>query len=379
MTNVVFPATRGFASMKATVYVQSLGMPVLRIVVLGVLVLFGFGVISVAYAWAVPMAGSVLVGMAMLRGLHNKVVDSAPSRSSVGGGQHPVTREFWRFSLPRCIASTCSSTITWFDIILVSSIVSTRVAGIYGIASRYVMIASYATGAFSLAISPQISGLFSARRFRDASRLYQSATTWLIMVSWPVCFLMAVFALPLMRLFGHGFTGGATALTILSGGMLIASGAGNNTPVLLMSGHSVLNLLISGVAVATNVGLNLLLVPRFGINGAAIAWVATFLVMNTSTSVALLALMWMHPFTTSYAWVAGLSLVCFGGVGWATRELLGSSFLGLVVATTIGLCIYSSVIWRLRNRLNIDAFARRRRAREIPELHFEGRAEAEYG
>ena len=54
--------------------------------------------------------------------------------------------------------------------------------------------------------------------------------------------------------------------------LLAPSKAGPVDSVLLMAGHSWLSLRNSTVALVVNVGLNVLLIPLYGISGAAIAW-----------------------------------------------------------------------------------------------------------
>ena len=92
---------------------------------------------------------------------------------------------------------------------------------------------------------------------RGAQTVYQTATWWLIVVSWPLFLSLAVFGPVLLGVFGPGFDEGATALAILSMAMLVNLGTGNVTVVLLMGGKSSWNLLNTAVALVLNVGLNI--------------------------------------------------------------------------------------------------------------------------
>ena len=96
--------------------------------------------------------------------------------------------------------------------------------------------------------------------------------------SWPGYLTMAAFAPVLMGLFGAEFKSGATALTILSLALLVLMGTGNNKIVLLMGGKSKWNLAITSVTLTVNVVLDLILIPKIGINGAAIGWAAATVV-----------------------------------------------------------------------------------------------------
>ena len=75
--------------------------------------------------------------------------------------------------------------------------------------------------------------------------------------------VFAVFGPLLLGVFGRGFDQGSTALAILSVAMLVNLGTGNVTVVLLMGGKSSWNLVNTAIALALNIGLNLVLIPRY--------------------------------------------------------------------------------------------------------------------
>ena len=85
-------------------------------------------------------------------------------------------------------------------------------------------------------------------------------------------------------------------LAILSLAMLLASATGPVDWVLLMGGKSGWNLLNTALALAVNIALNLVLIPRIGITGAAIAWAASIIVNSVVPLLEAWLLLGMHPF-----------------------------------------------------------------------------------
>ena len=243
--------------------------------------------------------------------------ERSPRRASIGA----LAREFWAFSAPRGVAAAFQITIIWFDLLLLSHLRDASEVGIYGAASRAVMIGTFALQAIRLAIAPQISRLL-ARGDRDqAQTVYQTATWWLIVVSWPLFLTLAIFGPALLGVFGPGFDQGATALAILSFAMLVNLGTGNVTVVLLMGGKSSWNLLNTAVALCLNVGLNLVLIPRFGMEGAAIAWAVSIVVDNLMALTEVWLFLGMRPFGRGYLPAVTAAVGCFGVVGLAARAL----------------------------------------------------------
>ena len=83
-----------------------------------------------------------------------------------------------------------------------------------------------------------------------------------------------------MGVFGDGYDVASDVVLILSLTMLLATACGPVDSVLLMAGRSWLSLRNSTVALAVNVGLNVVLIPLDGIRGAAIAWSVAIVVRN---------------------------------------------------------------------------------------------------
>ena len=275
--------------------------------------------------------------------------DEAPS-TSIGA----LAKEFWAFSAPRGVAAAFQITIIWFDLLLLSHLRDATEVGIYGAASRAVTIGTFALQAIRLAIAPQISRLLARGDRAQAQTVYQTATWWLIVVSWPLFLSLAVFGPALLGVFGPGFDEGATALAILSMAMLVNLGTGNVTVVLLMGGKSSWNLLNTAVALVLNVGLNLVLIPRFGMEGAAIAWAVSIIVDNLMALTEVWLFLGMRPFGPGYLPAASAALGCFGLVGLAARGILGTTDGAFVAFVVVAVPSYAWVLWRLRRRLHLD-------------------------
>src|SRR5262249_27669205 len=159
-----------------------------------------------------------------------------------------------------------------------------------------------------------------AREQHDrAESVFQTATWWLMAISWPLYLALAVFAPFLLQVFGREFVAGHTALLVLAIGMLVFIGTGNNKIVLLMGGKSGWNLAISATVLVTNLALNILLVPHLGVLGAAISLAASIAVDNISTTIVVLFALRLQPFGRGYAVVALASIGCYVGLGVAVR------------------------------------------------------------
>jgi polysaccharide biosynthesis protein PslJ len=290
--------------------------------------------------------------------------DQATDRGRHRGPWRPVNNrsrqlaaEFWAFTGPRAFQATFQVVILWLDILIVAALTSAYQAGIYSAVSKLAIVGTFALEANRLAIAPQLSALLARHQLGRAADLYQSATRWLMLASWPLYLVFALFPAVVLGIFGSRYTAGASALAVLSLAMLINLGTGNVTVVLLMGGKSSWGAVNAGAALIVNVGLNLLLVPRIGILGAAIAWAASIVVDNVTAMVEIRWVLGLAPFGPGYWLAAGATVSCFGVTGIVVRLLLGQTLLALGAAVAAGLAAFALALFMARVPLQLSGLA----------------------
>ncbi|MEV6490182.1 polysaccharide biosynthesis C-terminal domain-containing protein [Actinoplanes sp. NPDC051633] len=250
---VLLAAVRATRPIGAYVGVQMVLVPVLRPVLLilagGSLVL-GFG------AWLLPMAVALLIALIL-----------APRFARPDGW-----RSFWDFALPRAASVAIDASSMWVGVLLTGALAGPAEAGVFGAAGRYALAGLLIMQGLRVAVAPQLSRLLAASRTTEAAEVYRRTTLTIVVLSWPAYLLLALFAPAFLALFGRDFAAGATPLAVLAVAMLVNVGVGLVQTVLLMSGNSRGHLLATLCGLAVNVVAGLLLIPRMGALGAAIAW-----------------------------------------------------------------------------------------------------------
>jgi O-antigen/teichoic acid export membrane protein len=199
--------------------------------------------------------------------------------------------------------------------------------------------------------------------------VYQTSTCWLVALNWPIYLALLTFGPPLLRVFGRGFGEGEVVLIVLAAAMLVATAVGPVDVVLLMGGRSSWNLVNTIVALAANLTLNLLLTPRYGLAGAALAFAVSVLLNNLMPLAQVWWFLRLHPFGEGVLVAAALSGLCFGLVGLALRELLGPTVVGFAVYAVLGCGLYAALLWRYRAQLEVEALRgilRGRARRRVP-------------
>jgi O-antigen/teichoic acid export membrane protein len=355
---VALAGTRGFRTVVPFVNVENIGKPLARCLLVWVAIAAGLGSAAIALAWVAPVAvGFAIALIVLLRFLRH--AEREDQLETAGRAAQAPTRlrllagEFWGFAAPRGGGAIFQIAITWLDVLLVAALRSAGEAGIYAAASRFITTGTLVLQAIRLTVAPQLSGMLAVQRRKDAEAVHQVATSWVIAGSWPLYLSLAAFAPLVLHMFGPAFVAGEAALTIVALAMLVDMGTGNVQLVLLMGGKSSWNLLNMGASLSVNVVLNLVLVPRYGISGAAIAWAASICVDNLASAVEVRFLLGVRTFSSRYLPPLLAAVGCYGVLGALLRLRFGPSLPVFVLFGVIATVLYGLFLWRSREQLDL--------------------------
>ncbi len=157
------------------------------------------------------------------------------------------------------------------DVIILGGLKGTESVGIYVVVTRLAQLITFMLGAVDSILAPNIASLYAEQKIEEIQYIVTKSTRIVLVIS--VVFTGCIVGLSdwLLLAFGTDFTQGKIALNILSLGQLINVITGAAGQLLLMAGYERFLTIISGISALLNIVLNILLIPRFGINGAAIA------------------------------------------------------------------------------------------------------------
>jgi O-antigen/teichoic acid export membrane protein len=129
--------------------------------------------------------------------------------------------------------------------------------------------------------------------------------------------------------------------------------------VLAMAGRTSWNLANVLVALAVTIGLDVLLIPRYGALGAAIGLACAITVNNVLPLIQVARAVRLHPFGPGTLAAAVLSVACFGVLPPLVTAVTGTGVTGLIVVTGIGVPAFVAGAWALRRPLALNAFVLR--------------------
>lgn len=164
-----------------------------------------------------------------------------------------------------------SAILTNADTILVGALKGPADAGVYRVASQLAMFVGLPLTAVSVAMAPSISALHATGR-RDELRQRASYAAQAVLIgSLGIAVGIGLFGPLVLAAFGPGFTRAYVPTMILVGAYVIHSSMATASYLLFMTAHERAAMLVFTAGIVLNVGGNLLLIPEYGMRGAAVA------------------------------------------------------------------------------------------------------------
>lgn len=363
LTDALLTATRGYRSMRPTVLLDRVLRSALQLVLVGAVGVAALWTTAslplFALAWAAPYLPVAVLAAFALRKTYFKGKPAAVRTKRVE--RRELRRDFWRFTGPRALASVAQLALQRVDVLLVAALGGLAPAAIYAVAGRFVVLVQFANQGISQSVQPRLAEALATGDRRTANHLYQTATGWLVLVTWPINLLVILFAPFYLGLFGAQYTSGTAVVLVLACAMLVATGCGMVDMVLAMAGRTSWNLINVLLALAVTIGLDVLLIPRHGALGAAIGLACAMVVNNLLPLIQIGRVARLHPFGAGTCAAGLLSVACFGVLPRIVTAVAGTGAAGLTLALALAVPAFCLGAWLLRSHLALHAFTRTRR------------------
>lgn len=181
------------------------------------------------------------------------------------------TRLWSRVALPLLLASGFHVVLIQTDILMIGAFLAPDDVAVYYAAAKTGVFVSFVLAAVNAVAAPKLAALYAQGRLDDLQTLLSDMSHWIFWPALAAAAAAVLFGAEILTLFGPTFSAGHTALVILVFGHLVRAGTGLVGDLLGLTGHQKLNAWVLASSAVLNVILNVLLIPRFGIAGAAAA------------------------------------------------------------------------------------------------------------
>ncbi len=223
-------------------------------------------------AWGLAGGSTLMLGLAWAAWRRARVPVAAAA---------PVaTRPLLASGLPMLVVMAAYLIIEWSDTVMLGILAEPADVGVYAAASRTAALVAFALHATNAVTAPLYAARHADGDVGGMRRLAASSTAAMTAVALPVAVALVAGSRQVLGVFGAEFVAGGAVLAILATAQLANVAAGSAGTVLTMTGHErpLRDLMV--VAGAANIGLNALLIPFWGPEGAAVATALSLVGVN---------------------------------------------------------------------------------------------------
>jgi O-antigen/teichoic acid export membrane protein len=262
-----------------------------------------------------------------------------------------------RYALKMSLNRGIARTLVQANVLLLGGLSSSAAAAHYGVASRVAQLTALVFGILIPVFNSRVGYLHGRDRVPELEREYDQTRTVALLGALLVAAIIGVLGRPVLALFGD-FENALPILWILAATWVAQASLGMNRAYLGLAGYAGWTLSTSLLLLLINVGLNILLIPRWGGTGAALAF---FLSVVGIRGLSGLIAWHLDRFRTWSLELAALTALAVGSLlagaaGWIGPLLVGAG----VMAPALWLVARHHRLW-IRQAAELVADLRRPR------------------
>jgi O-antigen/teichoic acid export membrane protein len=277
---------RGLKKIGSSTFLRSSALPVLNFLLLPVFLLF-IGKSSPVftslptYTFFLSIIITAIIGFIYWRKAASSNDDD---KSLYEDAQYKSLNQLLGLSYPLLLAESMIFIGTWIDQLLLGVMGNATDVGIFNVCMKYTMLTSLSLQAINTISAPKFSEYYFKKDYIGLAKTVQKSTKIIFWTTVPVVVIFFLFPKFLLGVFGTSFTPGWIAFIILNISGLVNVMTGSVGVLLQMTGYQKLMQNILLVSIVLEFLLNIILIPIYGVTGAAIASTICAMIKNFGMS-----------------------------------------------------------------------------------------------
>lgn len=188
---------------------------------------------------------------------------------------HPPSYDEWQqwvaVSLPMLMLGVVQELMNQIDILFLGKLATARDAALFAASWRLASLVPFALVGLGTMAGPLIAKAYEQRSMDELHRVSSIVARAGFLFALACAAALYLLGRPLLGLFGPGFVAGRDVLSVLLIGGVVNAFTGVVAYFLTLTGRERQGLVIFAGALVLSIVLNLLLIPRYGAVGAAVA------------------------------------------------------------------------------------------------------------
>jgi O-antigen/teichoic acid export membrane protein len=342
LTGVLLAATQGMKIMRYRVYVRDILEQVSRVVL--VIILFSLGL----RLWAASSAfiAALILGTVASTVFYRRVFRAVLRNDAA---QIAEAKRLLTYCWPLLFANCFAIVEAWLAIFMLGYFRTPEAVGIFSAAYRTSFLTQGILLAFNTMFSPIISDLHHTQQHDRLRTLLKMVTKWIFSLNLPIILVMVFLSREVLWIFGKEYVTGAACLVVLGIGQFMQSAPGPLGILIDMSGRPKITLFNSVAVLLFQTVLCIVLIPKNGIMGAAVAKTASLGFLRALQLYEVRSVLRMHPFRRDFfkPLVAGTAAIVVVTLLKSPLAQVEAPFLRLLAGALILVVTYTIVLYTL--------------------------------
>lgn len=270
LSNIYLAVLRGFEKIKTYSALINIYQNSARLILILLFLMMGFGILSISLSYVITFSGLLLLSWYYSKKDLNTLEVKESSKDK------RILKQAMSYSWPLLFTSVLYNAFYWTDSLLLGYFDSVEIVGLYSAAITITSLFGIAPDLFMQMFFPLISFKYSQGKKELIAQLTRQVVKWIYILNIAVFLLVFFFPNHILNiLFGPDFIGAAGTLRLLSIGALFSGTMGLATNLLSIKGKTK-TVLVDFIVFATiNLFLNIILIPKYGMVGAALTTILT--------------------------------------------------------------------------------------------------------
>jgi O-antigen/teichoic acid export membrane protein len=287
---------------KPKVYFTFISVQVLKVIFFVYVIING---LPLAYVFWAFLAAVVITFCIALGYFYQVFYRKLPDESDSPWFFHDI----FSFAWPLLFSGIAWFLISGLDKIMLGILTTEIEVGYYNAATP---IARYLIFFYTIIVfvfQPIASRLYAQNKIDELNTNYHVLTKWLLTIAFPFILVLLLFPETVISLlYGSKYVIASTALQLMTIGIMVFLILSLSREVLAIYGKTRIIFFFTVTGSIVNIFLNLFFIPLYGITGAALATMITFIFINGLIGYYLYKQTGFHPFRRNFLVPLGLSL-----------------------------------------------------------------------
>lgn len=322
---------QAFQKIKYLVIARNIIEPVSKVILSLIAIFMGYSLIGLTFVYLFSLIIAVILMAYFLKKtiLFKKIASSS----------HSFYKQLLYFSLPLMLSDLFITLLLWSDTLILGYFVPAVQIGIYNAAIPTARLIYTIPVALRTLFIPAISGMYAQKK--DFKKIYGIISKWMFLVGMPSVLLLCLYSKQILSiLFGNIFVEGYIVLILIAISSFVYSLMLTSESILTIIKKTKLILFNSSLTVLLNLILNIMLIPDYGLAGAAIATSISVLLMSALIAAEAYYFMRIIPFKLEYFKGVISAIVPFAIIFYLGKYISSYSLIGLACLSFIYLALY---------------------------------------